>query len=333
MKGFLKMDIRIGIIGPGNIANRFAAAAPLCTGVKITAVASRDLQKSSAFAEKYGIEKAYGSYKEILNDNEIDAIYISTIHTLHFEQIIASLNAGKSVICEKPSLLTVSEAEQVIALAKEKNLLFMEAMWTRLLPAVLKAREWVSEGKIGDLKLITASFGGISKFNPESRIFAPEKAGGSLYDVGIYSLSFAMFIANSPIKEYKTMITPTCTNVDETFVGLVKFDNNALAQISSSIAAPVDDTGYIYGNEGKIVLQNFWACTKVIYTAKNGEEEVWHDTYGDDRDSLYEGFKYEIQHFADLLKDGKTESPIVTYDYIMNCVKFFEDSLKELNQS
>ncbi|MFI3325024.1 MAG: Gfo/Idh/MocA family oxidoreductase [Clostridia bacterium] len=320
------MSINIAILGPGNIARRFADAVVNCTGIKLLGVASRDLEKATEFANKYGIEKAYGSYQEVFDDKTIDAVYISTLHSVHYEQIMASLNAGKHVLCEKPSLLTVKEADAVIALAKEKNLLFMEAMWTRLLPPVLKAQKWIADGEIGDLKLINVAFGFPAKEDPNSRLFSPEKAGGALYDVGVYTFAFATFMANSPIKEYKTMVTKAFTGVDESNTAMIKFENKAIANICSSVRANLNDTAYIYGTDGQIIVDRFWCSTKVTLKKRGLEDEVFESDYTD----TYIGFKYEIQHFADLVNAGITESPIVTYDYVKDCVKFFEDSLAEI---
>ncbi len=325
------MQINIGVLGPGNIAGVFSENAKDVDGVKIAAVASRDLEKSQAFAEKFNIDKAYGSYDELYNDDDIDLIYIATPHAFHAEQTRCALNSGKSVVCEKPFVLNVKDAEELITLAKEKNLLLMEAMWTRVLPPNIKVKEWIKDGKIGDLKFIRASFGGVSNENPESRTFKKSLGGGALYDIGIYPFSLALFLADSKISEYKTITTPAFTGVDESVLAIIKFENNALAQISTSVRAAMSDEAEICGTNGKIVIPKFWGASKAYrYDLSGNLVETFDSGYDNDGRGVYKGFRYEVEYIRDLYNKGLKESPDISFDYILTACKFFEDALKDL---
>ncbi len=324
------MGLKIGILGLGGIATKFARAIDYCDDIERYALASRDIEKSKAFAEKFPAEKIYGSYEELYNDPNVDAVYIATPHSFHKEQIINCLMSGKSVICEKPCVLTVKDAVEITELAKEKNLLLMEAMWTRFLPPVQKAKEWVENGKIGKVKIIEASFSYLCGENPKIRNFNPELAGGAVYDVGIYPFAFASFVAGSKVKEYKTFLAPAFTGVDEIHASIVKFENNALALISSGMRTTTHQTATIYGDNGKIVLPQFWATSKAYLYDNNGNLVDSFDSGYSHEDDAYMGFKYEAQHFSDLINSGKKESPIVPHEYLIECTKFFEDAIKDL---
>ncbi len=322
------MSVKIGILGAGNIANTFAKNSVYVNDAEIYAVASRDIAKSKDFADKYGIKTAYGSYDELYKDENVDIIYIATPHNFHYEQAKVCLLNGKAVLCEKPSFLNTKEATEIIELAKEKNLLLMEAMWTRFLPPVNTAKEWIKDGKIGDLKLLKADFGFIAKEEPTGRMFNPDLAGGALYDIGVYTYSFVSYLADSKIKQHKSIVMPAFTGVDETTASIIEYENKAVAQITCSIRAGLSSDAVIYGTEGSIKVEKFWCATKAYLYDKAGNlVDSFDSGYKDEHPDLYEGFKYQIQHAVDLYKNGKTESPVASFDYILAASKYYEDCL------
>lgn len=182
-----------GIVGAGRIAKQFAQDIQYVSNAKLLAVAARDLKRAQEFADAHAIGTAYGSYAELFNDQTIDAIYIATPHSFHFEQAKAAMLAGKHVLCEKPICVSSDEFSELAAVAKAQGVLLMEAMWTYFLPALRQAKRWVDEGKIGQIKHIKADFGYLAPYEPNSREYDAALAGGSLLDVGIYPLALALF--------------------------------------------------------------------------------------------------------------------------------------------
>lgn len=326
--------VNFGIIGPGNIANTFAKGALMCEGVKLFAVGSRDFGRAKNFAEKYNMEKAYSSYDEVINDPQVDAVYIAVPHNSHSELAKKALNAGKAVLCEKPFFTNTEDARQVIDLAREKKLLLMEAMWTRYLPTTLKAHEWINEGKIGDVRLLNSSFCFCSEVNPASRLFDPKLAGGAVLDIGVYCLSFSLDFGGK-LKNVTGTTTIGPTGVDEVNAISMEFENGALASCTSAIRATTIQDAYICGTRGYIHLPRFWSCTHAYLYGNDGKLlEEFKDSY-DSRCDInskdyvegghYEGFKYEIAHFAELFRSGKLESPRMTHEDTLTCTSVFSE--------
>ena len=171
------MNVRFGIIGLGGIAERFASVMKTAQGVELAAVAARDEARALAFSARHGAARAFGSYRELIADGGVDAVYIALTHNFHYEIARLCLESGKAVLCEKPLVLTKKDAESLAELSRRKNVLLMEAMWTRCIPAFRAAREWALGGKIGAVKLIQAAFCFQAPFDPEGRISTPRSPG------------------------------------------------------------------------------------------------------------------------------------------------------------
>lgn len=178
--------IRFGILGAGDIARKFLDAVRQTADGEVIAVASRSLERAKAWAETEKLNAYYGNYEELLSDSRIDAIYIATTTNAHYENILQCLRAGKHVVCEKSLVQSYGEAQEVCAMAKEKNLFLMEAMWSRFLPKTVTARSWIADGRIGKVNLMQATIGWKADKVYSKRLFLPELGGGALYDIGIY---------------------------------------------------------------------------------------------------------------------------------------------------
>jgi len=183
--------VRWGILGPGNIAKRFAEALKDVRGAELAAVGSRSQAKADAFGEQYGIPRRHGSYEALVGDADVDAIYVATPHPMHAPCSILALEAGKAVLCEKPFTANAAQAEQVIAAARRAGVFCMEAMWTRFLPPITRLRQLVAEGSVGELRMVIADFGFRCGWDPSSRLLDAALAGGGLLDVGVYAISLA----------------------------------------------------------------------------------------------------------------------------------------------
>ena len=184
MPGSIAQPVRWGILSTANISHQFARDFAHADGGALVAVASRSLEKAQAFAERHGIARAYGCYGELLADPELDAVYVSTPHTLHYSNCLAAIAAGKAVLCEKPMTVTPQEARALVAAAASANVYLMEAMWTWFLPAIRRALAWVEAGHIGRLRQVQADFGFPMPFDASSRVYARELGGGCLLDMG-----------------------------------------------------------------------------------------------------------------------------------------------------
>lgn len=312
------MSTRFGIIGLGAIANRFATVLGTVPEATLVAVASRDMARSLAFAEKYQATKAYDNYDTLIQDPEVDIIYVALTHNFHVDLVAKCLANKKAVICEKPLVTTAQDAQMLVGLAHENNTLLMEAMWTRCIPAFQKAKEWVSSGAIGDLKLIDASFCFNIPFMPEHRLFNPELAGGSLYDAGIYPIAFTIGIAGENPTAVKGLSTTCPTGVDDFVAMSLGFENGALATLSCGFSANTCRDAYIYGNQGHIVVYDYLGSPKCErFDTQNNLLETFEERFED-------GFIYQIQHMISLFKDNQIESPLVPHNDSIWCAEVFD---------
>ena len=204
-----------GIIGAGNIAHKFIEAVRMTKNADVTAVASKSLERARDWAEKEELSRYYDSYETLLADPDIDIIYIATLSNAHYDNIKACLEAGKHVICEKPMTQTASQAQEVITLAREKQLFLMEGMWSRFLPKSLRVRRWIQEGRIGELHLMQANIGWKADKTYSKRLFYPELGGGSLYDIGIYPMELLPYYADQKITQMQFLKKDYYTGVDD----------------------------------------------------------------------------------------------------------------------
>ncbi len=190
--------IKWGILSTGWIAHKFAAALQVADNSELYAVGSRTLTSAKKFADEFHVPKAYGSYEELINDHAVDVVYIGTPHNLHLENTLLALDNNKHVLCEKPMGVNRKEEERMIEKAKEKNLFLMEALWSRFLPNIIKTKELIDSGEIGDIKLLTAFFSVISDNGPEHRHYNIELCGGTILDTGIYNIFLSLLLLGKP---------------------------------------------------------------------------------------------------------------------------------------
>jgi predicted dehydrogenase len=317
------MKIRFGIIGLGGIASRFAKVLNTAEGVELNAVAARDKAKAEAFADKFNSRKSYDSYHELINDSEVDVVYIALTHNFHYEIVKECLNNGKGVLCEKPLVLNKKDAEELATLSKNKNVLLMEAMWTRFIPAFKKAKEWVHDGKIGSVKLISASFCFNFPFNAENRLYDPKVAGGSLYDAGVYPIEFTTGILGENPTQVNGFAKFSKTGVDDFVAMNMGFESGALATLSCGIAANTNRDARIYGTTGNIIVYDFLGSKKCeLYDNNNNLLECFEEDFED-------GFIYQINHFTDLYRNNKIESEIIPLKDTIACAEIFDKLMKQ----
>ena len=265
-------EVKWGIIGPGQIAHRFADGLKEASSGKLIAIASKTQDRRSAFGDKYNIDPTlrFENYDEIIQSSEVDAIYISTPHTLHAEWSIKAANQGKHILCEKPGAINYIEGKRVIEAVKSANVFYMEGFMYRCHPQIAKLLSLIKENIIGDVTSIEASFGfDAGKTYPDSRLFNIHLAGGSILDVGVYPISFSRLVAGivsgknflNPYKIEGTIIIGK-TKVDEISYAKLYFNNDIIANVSAAIRKDMDDVAIVKGTRGFISLTNPWTPGK-----------------------------------------------------------------------
>lgn len=288
--------LKWAILGPGSIASDFAAALNEL-GETLYAVGSRTMEKAEAFAEQYGAEKTYGNYSEMLQDPEIDVVYISTPHSHHYEYIILSLQNNKHVLCEKAITVNSRQLREINELAEQKGLVVAEAMTIYHMPLYKKLREMVNEGAIGRLKMIQVSFGSHKEYDVNNRFFSKELAGGALLDIGTYALSFTRFFLSQQPHEILTTVKRFETGVDEQAGIILKNDADEMAVISLTMRSKMPKRGVVAGELGFITVDNFPRASQATIQYLDGTLETIEA--GDTSQAL----QYEIKDMKKYIAD------------------------------
>jgi predicted dehydrogenase len=311
--------INWGILGTGNIAKKFALALQHVPNSRLLAIASRNENSANEFAAKHNAQKSYGNYLELALDSEIDVVYIATPHVFHFENTMMCLNNNKAVLCEKPFAMNADEVRQMIALAREKKLFLMEALWTRFLPSIIKTMELIENDTIGQIIQLKSDFGFKANFDPKNRIFNKALGGGSLLDIGIYPVFISLLLLGYP-SEILSKAVIGKTDIDESVSMIFKYDNGALSDLSSTVLAQTFIETDIYGTKGRIRINNPWFMSRsVSLTLSDGKKEDYHF------DFICNGYEYEAMEVTNCLLEGKTESTIMTHDFSLKLIGLLDE--------
>lgn len=301
--------VRWGILGTGHIAHKFAVGLRALPDAELLAVGSRTQQGADRFGDEFGIPRRYASYEALAADREVEAIYISTPHTFHAANSLLCLEHGKHVLCEKPFALNAQEAEQVIAKAREKGLFLMEAMWTRFLPAFVRLREMLAEGSIGDVWMLVADFGFRARFDPRSRLFAPELGGGALLDIGIYPVSLSYMVFGPPDR-IQAMAHLGQTGVDERSAMQFGYQGGQLAVLSCAISTRTAMEATIAGTAGYVHIPAPWWRTERLRLSMVDQSDVLIDApFGRGN-----GYNFEAAELMRCVRAGELESKIMPLD-------------------
>lgn len=304
-----------GIIGTGWIADQFATGLALLPEAELRAVGSRARESADRFADRFGVPRRHASYEALVNDPEVDVVYVATPHSEHKENCLLCLGAGKPVLCEKPFSINAAEAKEVIQLAHEKGLFLMEAMWTRFFPIIVKLRELLAEGTIGDVKMLVADLGFQPEFDPQHRLFAPELGGGSLLDVGVYPVSFASMVFGPPAR-VASMAQMGETGVDEQAAVILGYDQDQLATLYSSLRTITPAEAILLGTEGQIKVHSQMFRPSKLTLAQSGEEEqIIEMPYPGN------GYQYEAVEVMRCLSAGKLESDVMPLDETLSIME------------
>ena len=308
--------IRWGIIGLGKIANKFATDLMTLKNIELVAVASRNQQNSDDFAQKFNAKKAYNSYLDLAKDNEVDAVYIATPHSFHKEHTLLCLQNKKAVLCEKPFAMNLQEVTEMISVAKENNVLLMEALWTYFLPQYAYLLEVIETKKFGKLKNVAADFGFKAIYDLESRLFKKEVGGGSLLDIGIYPIFAALSTLGKP-----DLIDANATffeNGVDASCEMIFHYKGAKATLKSSLIEETKTTAIFTFEKAIVKLdRQFHAPSSVTIFENKKEKKI-------DFNCKTFGYNFEIEHFNTLLREGKTESSMMTFNFSKDLIKILD---------
>lgn len=314
--------MKIGVLGAGGIATVVAPTLCEMNEIECYAVASRSLEKAEAFAKKFGFTKAYGSYEEMLSDSNVELVYITTIHSLHFEHAKLALEHGKPVICEKPFTVNERELKKLFDIAKEKNLFITEAIWTRYMPMRKTIDDVIASGIIGDPITLTANLG-YPVANVE-RLARNDLAGGSLLDIGVYPINFALMHFGGDIYKITSDAVITDKNVDSQSTIIFKYTRGRMATLTNTMSAASDRKGIIWGTEGYMISENINNCQGIKVYDKNHNEIASYDT-----PKQISGYEYQFLAAVKAINEGKLECEEMPHEEslkVMNIMDYIRNS-------
>lgn len=294
--------MKYGILSTSSIAPRFIAAMREVGAGEIVAVSSRSLEKAREKAALWDIPMAYGSHMELLRDENVDVVYISTVNSQHYTWAKAALEHGKAVVCEKPCTVSAAQTAELFALAKEKNLFFMEAEKMLFLPAILEAEKRILRGDLGQIHMAQLSHSFPASYN--GWMFDKEAGGGPLLSSGIYAVQLMIYLFG-PIENIRGVKSSLETGVEWQYILTGETESGVLFTAKNSTRAILDNTCRIYGENGWLELPEYWKARKVIFHISGKEPETVEFPC---RHEL----RYEVEHIAQCFRQGLLTSPVVT---------------------
>jgi predicted dehydrogenase len=313
-----------GILGAGKIAAKFAQDLSTVPGAVLYAVASRSIDKAEEFAEKHEIKVSYGSYLELVEDENIDIIYVATPHTFHFEHSILCLEHKKAVLCEKPFGINLGQVETMISMAKQKNVFLMEALWTQFLPHFLFVLDLTKSKKYGELLELKADFGFNAPFDPEKRIYNKELGGGSLMDVGIYPVFLSLSLLGNP-ENIVAEATIGSTGVDENCTIQLSYSNGVKAKLYSAINETTPTTATLSFEKASVIINGRFHEPSSVSIQTNGELETKEFPV------TTHGYNFEAAHVQKMLEENRTESDSMTFEKSKQLISMLDRIRKEIN--
>jgi predicted dehydrogenase len=298
-------EIRWGIVGPGRIADKVVQDFPVVDGARPVAVASRSLDRARAFADRHGLDRAYGSYAEILADPDIDVLYLATPHPQHHALALGALRAGKALLVEKAFTATTAGAAEVVDLARETGIFVMEAMWTRFQPAVVALRDLVADGAIGEVRSVQADLGVAREYDPADRLFDLALGGGALLDLGVYVVNFAQMLLGTPERLVAAgSLFPSGADAEATL--LLDYGDGRAATLTTSLRNALPGQARVFGTTGWIdVLPRFHHPETIVLHRTGADPETITRT------PLGAGYAHELMEVTEGVRARRTESAVM----------------------
>ena len=313
---------RIGIIGAGWIAEKMAEAIAPFQDMCIYAISSRSIDKARSFAARWKVEKAYGSYEEMVSDPAVDLVYIATPHSHHYDHAMLAVNHSKPVLVEKAFTANARQAEDLINAAKAKGVFITEAIWTRYMPLSHKIKEIMDSGIIGEPRVLTATL--CYMMEDKERIVRADLCGGALLDLGVYTLNFArMYFGTDIVKTVTNChLGPTGMDMHESIS--LSFADGRMANLQAGALCLNDRQGIISGTEGYIRVDNI-NCLEVVEVYRNYElvQRFTKD------ENMINGYEYQVLEARSIIEAGLTESPMMPHQETISIMRQMDDLRKE----
>lgn len=297
--------INWAIMGAGHVSHKFAKSFHEGVGnSKLHGVASRTLEKAEEFAGIYSIEKAYGTYEQMLQDEQVDMVYIGSPHGLHKEHVLMCIEHGKGVLCEKAFCINQEEAKTMVEAAQEKGTFLMEAMWTRFLPATRAIEQYIKDGHLGKVRFIKVNIGFDGQFDPEWRLYKKDLGGGAILDIGIYAMAFISMLKGAHPTRVKAVGKMAPTEVDRDCLAILQYADGSMAEMLLSIGTEMAHQIEIIGTKGTIIVPSVTGPRSAYLVVNGKKEELVQKTFDDG----YTGFEYQIREVESCIKEGKLAS-------------------------
>jgi len=296
------MTVRWGVVGPGRIADKVVRDLPHVPGAVLAAVASRSEERAAAFAAEHGAERAHGSYRAIVDDPDVDVLYVATPHPQHRAVALAAIRAGKAVLVEKAFTVTPAATREIVDLARERGVFVMEAMWTRFQPAIVRLRELLADGAIGEVQSVQADLGAQHSTDPADRFYNPDTGGGALFDVGVYPISFAQMVLGTP-ETVAAHGALSDTGVDVEEAVLLGYPGGRSASLLASLRCATPGTARVIGTGGWIDVPPRFHHPRSLVLVRHGREPETISA-----PPLGTGYAHELIEVTDAVAAGRTES-------------------------
>lgn len=294
--------MKIGILGAGGIAGVLASTMAGLEEAEPYAIASRTLEKAEGFAEKYGFCRAYGSYGELVEDPEVELVYIATPHSRHYEDMKLCITHGKPVLCEKAFTMNSAQAKEIIELAAEKKVFAAEAIWPRYMPSRKLIQDVLNSGIIGKVGVVTGNLS--YPISQVERIKNPALAGGALLDIGVYGLNFVLMHFGTDIERIESSVQMTAAGVDGMESITIFYRDGRMAVLNHSTYVRSDRKGIFHGDKGYVVVENINNPQSIsVYDANDKLIKMIEVP------KQISGYEYEIQECIRAIQEGKQEAP------------------------
>jgi predicted dehydrogenase len=317
---------RWGIIATGGIAHSFAEDLALLEDASLVAVGSRTAASANAFGDEFSVPNRHESYQALVEDPDVDAVYISTPHPSHHEAALLAIAAGKAVLVEKPFMMDASQSAEVIDAARARGTFLMEAMWARWLPHMVEVRRILESGVLGDIVSVIAEHGQWFEHDPEHRIFKPELGGGALLDLGIYPVSFANMVLGSP-KTITAVSTPAFTGVDGQTSMIFTYEGVAHSVLTTTSYALTGNAAAVNGTKARLEIAGTFYRPSSVRVIDRDESEIERV----DIPVAGNGLRFEAAEVGRCLRAGLTESPVLTLDETLSIMKTMDEVRRQID--
>ncbi|SDU38136.1 Gfo/Idh/MocA family protein [Jiangella alkaliphila] len=317
--------IRWGIMGTGGIAASFARDLQLVDDAEVVAVGSRSDESATAFAGRFDLPRAYGSYEKLVDDPDVDVVYVATPQTAHAANVRLALEAGKPVLCEKPFTVNAAEARDVVELARERGLFLMEAMWTRFLPHFRRIDQLLRSGVLGDVTTVVADHGQAIPADPAHRLQRPDLAGGALLDLGIYPVSLTSYVLGRP-DGVAAAGTLSPNGVDAQTSAVFTYASGAHAVVTTTMRARTANRAVITGTQARLEIDDVWYAPtsfSLLRPASSQPERFEYTRVGG-------GLRHQAVEVGRLLRAGATESDVMPLDETVTIMETLDEIRRQI---